>query len=116
MNDYRKEFRSVSKEAWWTLPRVMLLLIVTCTILAGLGFGLRSLGVFGATVVERKVFENSYQRSESLKAEIAMNRATLAEIEAKLSNPRLDPDTRSDLEAQQTALRVRISAAERRQR
>lgn len=79
-----------------------------------LGFALSSLGLFGRTVVERKVFENSYQRTESLKARIANDQAVLAEIQSKLSDPNLDKDTRRNLEAQASAARIRIETAKRR--
>ena len=79
-----------------------------------LGFVLRSAGLFGDTIVERKVFEQSYQRQESIKSELAINEATLIEIEIKLQNPNLDTNTKFNLEAQKSAIRIRIEAALRR--
>ena len=79
-----------------------------------LGFVLRSAGLFGDTVVERKIFEQSYQRQESIKSELAINEATLAEIEIKLQNSNLDTNTRINLEAQKSAIRIRIEAVLRR--
>ena len=83
-------------------------------ILSAVSFGIGSLFIVGDTVVERKVFENSYQRQESLKTEIAINEATLTEINMKLSNPNLDANTRFNLKAQASAIRIRITTATRR--
>jgi len=110
------DYRSDMKVVRWTFWRILGLVVIAVVVLGAVGFGLRSLGVFGDTVVERKVFENSYQRVEALKSQIATDKAVLAEIEAKLRNPRLDEDTRYNLEAQATAARIRIKTAERKLR
>lgn len=115
MNEYRSEARKIAKESQWTFFRFLPLFLIVVVVLSVVGFGMNSLGLFGRTVVERKVFENSYQRSESLVSEIAMNEATLVEIESKLSNPNLDADTRFNLEAQASAARIRIATAKRKQ-
>ncbi len=111
MSEYRNEAREAIREGTWTFwyifPRALLAIVV----MAVIGFGLNSLGLIGKTAVEREVFEQSYQRSESIKAEIAMNEATLVEIERKLSNPNLDENTRHNLEAQASAARLRIATA-----
>jgi hypothetical protein len=64
--------------------------------------------------VERKVFENSYQRTESIKASITTDEAALAEIQMNLQNANLDADTRTNLEAQASAIRIRLNAAKER--
>lgn len=110
MYDYREEMKVVR----WTFWRVLGMAIIAAVVLGGVGFALHSAGVFGHTVVERKVFENSYQRTEGLKAQIATDEAALAEIQAKLANPNLDEDTRYNLKAQAAAIRLRIQAAKRR--
>lgn len=91
------------------------ILLVTLTILTLLGFAARSMGLIGSTVVERKVFENSYQRSEAIKSQIATDEAALAEINVQLRNPDLSPTTRTNLEAQASAARMRIAAAKGKQ-
>ena len=116
MNEYRKETDAVFREARWTFFRGLPLFMVAIIILSAIGFGLRSLGLFGSTVVKRKVFEHSYQRSEGLKARIATDEAVLAEIERKLTNPNLDSNTRANLEAQASAARIRIATARRMQK
>ena len=111
MSDYRNDVREMEKEARWTFWRILPLFLVVVVVLSVVGFGLKSAGIIGTTMVEREVFEQSYQRSESLKSEIAMNEAVLVEIEHKLNNPNLDANTRSNLEAQAAAARVRIATA-----
>jgi hypothetical protein len=90
---------------------ILFLFVVAGVILTSTGY----IGKFTGTVVERKVFEQSYQRSESLKSEIAMNQAVIEEIESKLLNPNLDENTRFNLNAQLGAAKLRISTARRKQ-
>jgi hypothetical protein len=111
----RKEIDEAVKEGRYVFWKVFVTLVITGVVLTVLGFVLHSAGVFGQTVVERKVFENSYQRSEAIKSQIATDEANLAEIDRKLQNPNLDPDTRANLEAQASAARVRIAAARSKQ-
>jgi hypothetical protein len=111
MSSYRSGASEVAREARWTFLRFLPLFLLVVVILGGLGFGARSLGLFGRTVVERKVFEHSYQRQASLDARIANDQAVLTEIERKLSSLNLDANTRVNLEAQASAARVRIATA-----
>ncbi len=111
MDEYRKEARHVARDARWTFWRFLPLFLTIVVVLTALGFGLNSLGVFGRTVVERKVFEQSYQRSEALKARIVTDEVVIAEIKRKLINPELDKNTRHNLEAQVSAARIRINTA-----
>jgi hypothetical protein len=115
MNDYQKEANQFRKDASWTFWRFLPLCLIIIVVLFLIGFGLHSAGLFGKTVVERKVFENSYQRSESLKSQIATDEAVLIEIKRELSNPNLDANTRYNLEAQASAARIRIETARRKQ-
>lgn len=106
---YRAEATEVHKEAHWTFWKFLPLFLVVVIILTVVGFGLRSAGLFGSTVVERKVFEHSYQRSEAMKARIAVDEATLAEINRMLMNPSLEDNIRHNLKAQAAAARIRIA-------
>jgi len=115
MNDYRKNVNEAARETRYTIVRFLPLLIGVIVILGIVGFTLRSCGILGRTIVERKVFEESYQRSEALKSQIAVDEAVLVEIEHKLRNTNLDPDTRINLEAQASAARVRIATAKAKQ-
>ena len=115
MNEYRNEARQVAKESAWTFWRFLPLFLVVVAILSAVGFGTRSLGLWGGTIVERRVFEESYQRSEALKSQIATDKAVIAEITGKLQNPNLDENPRFNLNAQASAARIRISTARSKQ-
>ena len=115
MNDYRNDLKEIEKEARWTFWKFLPIFLMVVILLTALGFGLNSIGLFGRTVVERKVFENSFQRSESIKARIANDEAVIAQIEGQLENPNLDENTRFNLNAQANAARVRINTASRLQ-
>lgn len=108
---YRDEARQVAKDSHWTFWRFLPVFLVAVVVLSAVGFGLNSLGLFGRTVVEREIFEHSYQKQAGLKAEISTYEATLAEIGRKLENRNLDANTRSNLEAQSSAIRIKMAAA-----
>lgn len=114
-NNYRNEAKSVYREARWTFWKFLPLAITAAVVIFAIGFALNSLGLIGKTAVERKVFENSYQRSEGIKAQIAQEEATLAEISSKLANPNLRLEIRAELEAQAAAARVRLRVAKAKQ-
>jgi hypothetical protein len=113
MEDYRDDVRDFKKEANWTFWKLLPLFVVVIAVLGAIGFGLNSAGLIGGTYVERKVFENSYQRNESLKARIATDEAAIVEMELKLKNPNLDKNTIYNLKAQISAAKIRINAAKR---
>ena len=94
---------------WW----MWVLFLVVVTVLVIFAFG--SLGIFTQTVVERKVFEQSFQYSEARKLEIATYEAQLAELRGKLSNPNLDAGTRANIDAQIMAIQIQLNTARRRQ-
>jgi len=78
-------------------------------------FMLNSMGLVGKTIIERKVFENSFQYSEARKSEIALFEAQLAEIDRKLMSRDLDENTRVNLEAQAASVRIHLSVARSKQ-
>lgn len=112
---YRKEASHLARETRWTFFRFLPIAITAIVVFSVLGFGLNSLGVFGKVFVERKAFEQSYQKSEGLKSEVAMNEAVIAQIEAQLRNPNIDENTRYSLNAQLAAAKLRLSTAYRKQ-
>ena len=93
---------------WWIW--IIVLLVFTSIIFTGLRYA----GMIGGTIVERKVFEQSYQRSESVKTEVATFEATLAEIEHKLSGS-IPEQTRTELEAQASSIRIMLRVARGKQ-
>lgn len=111
MSEYRKQASLAAREAGWTFRRFLPLVAGGAIVLSALGFGIHSLGMIGRTAVEREVFEQSYQRSAAIRARIATDEATLAEIERQLANPSLESAARARLEAQAAAARVRIATA-----
>ncbi len=100
-----KEKRSVGG---WVI--LLLLLIVVVSVVS---FGLNAAGRLGNTVVEREVFEQSYQYTAAQRERIATFEAQLAELEARLSDASLDDATRRDLESQRSAIRVQLQQARR---
>ena len=87
---------------WWLW--VLGLVIISIIALAALN----AAGILTRTVVERKVFEQSYQKQEGDRERLATFRAQLAEIETRLSG-QIDETTRSNLEAQRSALNIQIA-------
>ncbi|MCA9130891.1 MAG: hypothetical protein KDB22_27595 [Planctomycetales bacterium] len=115
MSSYRTNAGEVATELRWTFFRFLPIVLAVVVVVFVVGFGLRSVGLVGGTVVERKVFEASYQRRSALAAQIATDEAVLAEISRQLANQRLDDGTRHNLEAQAAAARVRITTTKGKQ-
>ncbi len=100
MDSEKKEYG-----AWWVW-------ILTLTVLSIIVFtGLSYLGVVGGTIVERKVFENSFQYSEARKTEIATYEAQISEIEGQLTNSQLEEGTRINLKAQLSSINILLKVA-----
>ena len=93
---------------WWMW---MLLLFVVAIVVM---FAVSNVGLFFGTKVERAVFKNSHQYQEAKSQEISIFRAQLNEIDRKLRTPGLDPQTKSNLEAQASAIRVQLESARNR--
>lgn len=85
---------------WWIW--ILFLLIASGITLSGLSY----LGLFGRTIVERKVFENSYQKKEADKTANTVYSAQLAQLRAKLNNPNLDAGTRAEIKAQIDSINI----------
>ena len=82
--------------------------------LGGVWFALSSMGLVGKTIVERKVFEQSFQYSEARKAAIATYEAQLAEINAQLAGS-LDDTTRQNLNATAASIRIKLATERSKQ-
>ncbi len=114
MNDFRKEMSADLSDTRWLLWKFVWIGIPIIVVLSVIFFALGGLGYFGKTVIERKVFENSYQRSEAIKSQIATDMAVVAQIQEHLKNQNLDLDTRNALKAQLAAAKLRINIAKNR--
>ena len=85
--------------AWWIW--ITLLIVVSIIAFSILGY----FGKIGSVFVERKVFEQSYQRSEAMKSQEITWNAQLASINSQLiSNP-----NSTSLIAQKRMLEVQIA-------
>ncbi|MCD6435997.1 MAG: hypothetical protein J7L15_06370 [Clostridiales bacterium] len=86
---------------WWIW--ILGLLMLSIIILNSLGM----LSKFGSVFVERKVFEQSYQRSEGLKTQMITWQAQLASINSQLLTA--TADTKNQLLSQKAMLEIQIA-------
>ena len=100
--DRRAEQREVG--SWWMW--ILGLVIVSVIAFTALSY----IGIIGKTVVEREVFENSYQYTAGQRQKMATYEAQIAEINGKLSDSSLDASTRKNLEAQRSAINIQLNA------
>jgi len=91
---------------WWMW--ILMLLIISITVFSGLRYA----GLVGQTYIERKVFEQSYQRQAGDQAKLNTFLASKAEIESQLRRGDLSSATRADYEAQLAAIRIQINSLE----
>lgn len=105
MDSEKKEFTN-----WWALG--IGLLLVTIVLFTILGYA----RVYSRTVVERKVFENSYQYKSGQRTKEAVYEAQLEEIRHKLSRSDLNNVQRNNLEAQESMIRIQLSASRKEKR
>lgn len=106
MSDFhnmREERREARRWWFWGIGLIAAAAIIFTT--------LNYAGVFGGTVVERVVFEESYQRSAGLERQIATYNAQIAELEGQLINPNLDDAAKANINSQLAALRIQLKAA-----
>lgn len=108
MNEnYRNEASKVARETRWTFLRFLPIFIVVVIILSVLGFGLRSVGLIGSTVVERTVFKQSFQYKEGMEQRAAILGANISEIDILL---RSNPENKQDLINQKSILTAQLRA------
>ena len=86
---------------WWLFW--LLIVIATIIALSALNYA----GIFTKTVVERKVFEQSYQKQAGDQARLSAYRAQLAAINSKL----VTQPNNQDLLSQKAMLEIQIQGA-----
>lgn len=107
MNDYRNQVDNAARETRWTFWRFLPIVLIIIAVLMAVGFGLKSMGMLGSTIVERKVFENSYQYHAGMAERAAILQANIFEIDTLLST---NPTNREELIGQRSVLRVQLNA------
>lgn len=98
MGNERKEFGK-----WWMW--ILGLLVVSIIVLSITGYA----GKVTNTIVERKVFEESYQKKAGDLSRLNTYRAQLAQVNSLLMTEN-DPDIISNLKSQRAMLLVQISS------
>ena len=91
---------------WWIW--ILLLLVLSVIVFTGLSYA----GLVGKTIIQREVFEQSYQRQAGDSAKLNTFLASKAEIEAQLGRNDLSSSQRADYMAQLAAIRVQINSLE----
>lgn len=91
---------------WW-------LFLVFLIILAMVIFGMINYtNLFVGTIIERKVFEQSYQKKEADKTALTTYKAQLSNLKSKLRNPELNENSRYEIEAQIESIEILIKGKE----
>jgi hypothetical protein len=80
-----------------------------CLVAITVIFAISSIVYVGSLYVERKALETSFQYHESVKSQTAMFEAQLAEIQVQLLSS-IDEQTRVQLKAQESAIKIRLTA------
>ena len=102
MNREKKEYGS-----WWVW--ITVLIIGTVIIFTALSY----VGIIGETIVERKVFENSYQKRAADEDALTTYDAQISLLRRKLNNSSdLSPEERNNLQAQIDAISILKSSKE----
>lgn len=112
---YRGETKVIIKDAGWTFRNLIPLIIGILLFFSVLGFVLNSVGLLGRTIVEREIFEQSYQRSSAIQSQINKEKATIISIKSRLSDPALEESLKTNLQAQLRAAELRLNTAEMNQ-
>lgn len=86
--------------------------IILFLVFSAISFGVNSCHKVANTAVERKVFENSYQKSEADKDAHSTYAAELRMLRNRLNNPNLDESSRVEIQAQIDSITVLQSTKE----
>jgi len=90
--------------SWWIW--ILFLVIITIIVIGLLRVG----GIIGTTVVERVVFEQSFQYKEGMAQRVSTIEANIAEIDMLIATGKGNPE---ELQAQRSVLRVQLNAIRR---
>jgi len=96
MQSEKKEFGG-----WWIW--ILTLLVITMIIMAALNIT----GVIGKTIVERVVFEQSFQYREGMKQRVNTLEANIVEIDSMIALGQGDAD---ELQAQKRVLKIQLNS------
>lgn len=99
MDSEKKEYG-----AWWMW--ILFLIIISTIILACLNYA----GILGHTIVERKIFENSYQKRSADEDALTTYDAQLSVLQRRLRQEGLTQDDRDDIQAQIDAINIMKSS------
>lgn len=111
-SDDFKRGRAEGKSLIWKWGLALVGVLLVSSVAFGL---LRYARIIGTTVVERVVFEQSFQYKEANKARANLMNAQISELEAQLLNPNLEDSIRPNIEAQLSVLRVKLNSTKRQQ-
>jgi F0F1-type ATP synthase beta subunit len=103
MSNYRKEANIVAKETYWTVWKVLPILLIILII----GFSLNSAGLIGSKMVERQVLVNSHQYIEGMQQRAGILKANIAELDVMIS---LGKGNKTELLGQKRVLKAQLLA------
>lgn len=92
---------------WFGLGLVLLVVLIVALT------GLRWVLMPAEKMVERKALVESHQYKEGMSERAAILRANIAEIESRLLDPSLDDQSKKNLKAQLSSLRIQLNATTR---
>jgi len=94
------EYEKTYFVSWWFWS--LFLIIISSIIITGLSY----LGIIGETIVERKVFENSYQKKASDEDALSTYDAQLSILQRRLRHQNLSENERIEIQAQIDAITI----------
>lgn len=103
MSGYRDEARTAVKETYWTMWKVVPIILI----IVAIGFGVKSLGLVGGKMVERQVLVNSHQYIEGMDQRAGVLKANIAELDVMIS---MGDGNRDELMGQKRVLKAQLSA------
>jgi len=85
---------------WWVW--VVFLLLCTAVVFVGISY----FGIIGKTVIERKVFEQSYQKKAADSDALSIYDAQIAVLQRRLNNSSLTTGERAEIQGQIDSITV----------